>query len=86
MFYTHNPLGLYKYNKILVGYLPIHPYLFIYLLLDYPSHLQHFLPTVACYLFTSLTLSFLSRQPLLFRWQKMESTTPMPMAMATTTS
>jgi hypothetical protein len=42
MSYTYNPLGLYKYNKILVGYLPIHPCLFIYHFLDYSSHLQHF--------------------------------------------
>jgi hypothetical protein len=38
---------------------------------------------IACYLFTSLLLFFLSQQPLLFLWQNIESTTPMTMATTT---
>jgi hypothetical protein len=54
------PIGLY--NKVLV-------WVSLYLsLLDYRSHPLHLLATVACYPFTSLILSFLSHQPLLFRW------------------
>jgi hypothetical protein len=40
--------------------------------------------TSACYLFTSLILSFLYHPPLLFQWQNTGSATLMPMAIATT--
>jgi hypothetical protein len=53
----HTQTFKFIYNKILVGYLSIHLYLYLSLL-DYPSHLQHLLATVACYPFASLIFSF----------------------------
>jgi hypothetical protein len=58
------PLGLYN-NKILV-WVSLYPSLSLYLsMLDYPSHLQHFLPPFHAILSPLLAFLFLSHQPLL---------------------
>jgi hypothetical protein len=74
------PLGLY--NKILV-WVSFYPSLSLSILVG-----LSFLPptpfaTIACYHFTSLILSFLSHQPLVFRWQKTKSATLMTIATTT---
>jgi hypothetical protein len=74
------PLRLY--NKDLV-WESIHPSLSLSILVGLPFSPSIPFDIVACYLSPHLGFLFLSHLPLLFRWQKTESVTPMTIATTT---